>query len=215
MPANRRWRFLALAALFLVQARTVRPDTPAADTPAATLVRQGRDLLQRGEILAAKRRFEEAFRLSADAEALFMVAQCWERLGNDDEAERRYRQYQQLPLALRTAEAESCIRAIAQRKRNASDTAANERPRYILVPVGTDRGACAERCTSAEVCRSLGRKGSGWDTCLANQFACLRACPGAQVSRGTCPRVSSQEHTRRYQDNRPIFGAGWVTPARY
>jgi len=40
-------------------------------------VRQGRDLLQRGEILAAKRRFEEAFRLTADAEALFMVAQCW------------------------------------------------------------------------------------------------------------------------------------------
>ena len=189
----------------LVPSRIVRPETPAADSPAGTLVRQGRDLMQRGETLAAKQRFEEAFRLAGDAEALFLAAQCWERLGNDDEAEARYRQYQQLPLALRTAEAESRIRAIEERKRNASDSAPKGPPRYVLVPA-----ACVDSCSSAEVCRAGSGKGSGWATCLANQFVCLRSCPGAKVSRGWCPKISPGEKKGCFQS-----GLGWLTSAHF
>lgn len=145
--------------------------------------RLGRDLMNRGEMLAAKERFDAAFRSNGNAEALFLSAECWEKLGNGDEATLRYRQYLRLPLALRAAEATMRIHALEERKRENSRPGPGKPARYVLVPIATDRGACAEKCTAADVCPRRERKGA-FDECLGNQFSCLQSCDGATVGMG-------------------------------
>ena len=75
-----------LAGSMLAFPRSVHPDTPDAGAPSESLVQQGRDLAKRGDMMAAKDRFETAFRSTGDAEAVFLAAECWEKVGNDEEA---------------------------------------------------------------------------------------------------------------------------------
>ena len=88
---DQRWQLAILAGSVLVYAGSVHPDTPDAGIPSGLLVRQGRELMNRGQMLDAKERFDAAFRVNGDAEALFLSAECWEKLGNGDEAILRYR----------------------------------------------------------------------------------------------------------------------------
>jgi tetratricopeptide (TPR) repeat protein len=178
------------------------------------LVRQGRDLMNRGEMLAAKERFDAAFRSNGDAEALFLSAECWERLGNGDEAAARYRQYLRLPLALRATEATMRIHALDERKWENARPGHGKPARYVLVPIAADRGVCAEKCTAAEVCPRPAHKGV-FDECLGNQFSCLQSCDGATVGLGACPKLSGEQHLRCFQDRRRTVGPGWLTPGRF
>jgi hypothetical protein len=58
---------------------------------AGLLVLGLRELMKRGELLAAKDRFEAAFDSTGDAEALFLAAECWEKAGDDEAAKARSR----------------------------------------------------------------------------------------------------------------------------
>jgi len=211
---DRRWQLVILAGSLLAYSGSVHSDTPDAGIPSELLVRLGRDLMNRGEMLAAKERFDAAFRSNGNAEALFLSAECWENLGNGDEATLRYRQYLRLPLALRAAEATMRIHALDERKREDSRPGPGKPARYVLVHIATDRGACAEKCTAADVCPRRERKGA-FDECLGNQFSCLQSCDGATVGMGACPKLSPQQHLRCFQDRRRTVGPGWLTPGRF
>ena len=218
MRSKLGWKFVILASLLMSDASEVRSDTPDASTASGTLLQQGRDLMMRGEMMAARERFEAAFRSTGDAEAMFLAAECSEKVGNEDEAEACYRQYLQLPLALRAADARSRIQAIEARKGKATDTEPRKRSRHVLVPVDKDHGACAEKCTAANVCPRPARTGSrvtDYDECLGNQFSCLRSCEGATVETGTCPKISPQQHLRCFEDKRRTVGAGWLAPGHF
>jgi tetratricopeptide (TPR) repeat protein len=218
MRSKLGWKFVILASLLMSDVSEVRSDTPDASTASGTLLQQGRDLMKRGEMMAAKERFEAAFRSTGDAEALFLAAECSEKVGNVDEAETHYRQYLQLPLALKAAEARSRIQVIEARKGKADDTESRRRSKHVLVPVDKDHGACAEKCTAANVCPRPARTGSratDYDECLGNQFSCLRSCEGATVETGSCPKISPQQHLRCFEDKRRTVGAGWISPGHF
>ena len=208
-----------LVGSLLASARTVYADIPDAGAHSESLLQQGRDLMRRGELMAAKDQFEAVFLSTGDAEAVFLVAECWEKAAKDGEARTYYRKYLQLPFALRAAEATSRIQAIEKRKGKAPNTTEpGKPPRHVLVPLDKDRGACAERCTAADACPRPERKQSRrieLDECLATQFSCLRTCDGATVGAGACPELSPQQHLRCFPDKRPTVGAGWLTPGHF
>jgi tetratricopeptide (TPR) repeat protein len=209
------WRLAALASLLVAGSPHARSDTPA---PSETLVRQGRELMKQGRIVAAKEQFEAAFRSSGDAEALFLAAECWEKLGNDDEARTLYRKYLQHPLAVKAFEANARIQAIEERANGETDRGPKKPPRYVLVPVANDHGACARRCTGVEVCPRPARRGSfamDVDQCRHNQFSCLQGCAGATVWAGACPKISPQQQLHCFQDKRSAMDSGWLVPAHF
>jgi hypothetical protein len=161
------------------------PQGAGGDTngPAAPAT-EGRRLLKEGRLAEAATKLSDAWATSsADAEVLFDLATCYERLGRTVEAVAAFRRYLTLPLALRLREAEDRIRAIesAQEPRDKAAPPAPG-PRRVLVPVGGDGGKCFRDCTRGY----CGRRGTTPHRCMSTQFVCLRTCPGARVESGTC-----------------------------
>jgi hypothetical protein len=91
--------------------------------------------------------------------------------------------YQELPMALRTQQAEEHVTALVEKRGGASGAAG--KPRRVLVPSTPAGDGCVRRCVEPSSCQPQS-KGAGWRWCASVQFSCLRGCPGAKVEPGTC-----------------------------
>jgi hypothetical protein len=179
---------------------------------------------------------QSAYQRSKDAEALFALALCQESLGQDRDAVESYRAYLRLPLALRIPEAKTHIASIEERaSAPAQTTKMPEPPRYALLAQGRESDTCVARCTGPEPRSGLDSSQSndraptdraqrmlkqqsdlaGLNKGFTREFLCVANCPGARVSKGTCPDPQSLRTLRCVQDRTSHLAPGVLTPKTF
>jgi Tetratricopeptide repeat len=171
-------------ALLGVSAAGSSAEPQSSEATAATAA-EGHRLFQAGQFAKAAVKLETVVDDAKDPELRFELAICYERLNRDSEAVAQFQAYQHSPVALRVAEANQHLAAIAAKQADGGVAAEIPKPRRVVVSVGSDNQKCVASCGKVDspFCRNSSNR---MQRACAIQFSCLRDCPGARVEPGTC-----------------------------
>jgi len=181
----------ACAALWGVSALGKSSEPKSAEATAATAA-EGHRLFQAGRFAAAAAKLETVVDDARDPELRFELAICYERLNRDAEAVAAFHAYQRSPVALRVAESNQHLAAIAAKQADGGTAAEIPKPRRVVISLASDNQKCVASCGKVDspFCENSSNR---MQRACAIQFSCLRGCPGARVEPGTClkERVSA------------------------
>jgi Tetratricopeptide repeat len=160
---------------------TKTKSTEAKSTTAA----EGHRLFRAGQFAPAAAKLETVVDDAKDPELRFELAICYEHLNRDAEAVSAFRAYQRSPVALRVAEANQHLAALAAKQADGGTAAEIPKPRRVVLSVASDNQKCVASCGKVDspFCRNSSNR---MQRACAIQFSCLRGCPGARVEPGTC-----------------------------
>jgi hypothetical protein len=186
--------FCACAALWGISASGKSGEAkPSAAKPSAAMsteaiaatAAEGHRLFQAGQFAPAAAKLETVVDDAHDPELRFELAICYERLNRDAEAVAAFHAYQRSPVALRVAEANQHLAAIAAKQADGGTAAEIPKPRRVVISIASDNRTCVAGCGKVDS-PFCGNSSNRMQRACAIQFSCLRACPGARVERGTC-----------------------------
>jgi hypothetical protein len=159
-------------------------EAKSAEATAATAA-EGHRLFQAGQFAPAAAKLETVVDDANDPELRFELAICYERLNRDAEAVATFHAYQRSPVALRVAEANQHLVAIAAKQADGGTAAEIPKPRRVVLSVASDNQKCVASCGKVDS-PFCGNSSNRMQRACAIQFSCLRGCPGARVEPGTC-----------------------------
>ena len=172
------------AALLGVSASGISAEPKSAEATAATAA-EGHRLFQAGQFAHAAVKLETVVDDAKDPELRFELAICYERLNRDAEAVAQFHAYQHSPVALRVAEANQHLAAIASKQADGGVAREIPKPRRVVVALASDNQKCVASCGKVDS-PFCGNSSNRMQRACAIQFSCLRSCPGARVEPGTC-----------------------------
>jgi hypothetical protein len=162
-----------------------RPTEAKSTEVTAAAAAEGHRLFQAGQFAPAAAKLETVVDDANDPELRFELAICYERLNRDAEAVAAFHAYQRSPVALRVAEANQHLVALAAKQADGGTVAEIPKPRRVVISIASDNQKCVASCGKVDspFCSNSSNR---MQRACAIQFSCLRGCPGARVEPGTC-----------------------------